>query len=322
MDDLSPHGGGRRRSARSCSRNGSCCRQRGVPFSVGIVGTRENLPRHARTARPARSGASTSGSTPTSASRTITRADELEAIRARRSAFRPEQPALSRAWASPARRGSGRSTSTTRATCGAASSWRRCSATCSATAGRRLDAPASCPVATCHCYVGHMHIVDLDFRAVYGRFLAARIPLAWHAAIRPPGGADEAGPTAGGMGRGTHASAGVEDGLAEPLGLRARRAGSGRPGPSRRFPACRRRRTDRRWLRVEADLVDVGQGDLVGRGRLEAALDHEPAVGQRVAPAQKRGELEHEQRQQDQEAERREDVGLGELLAQARRGRG
>ena len=42
-----------------------------------------------------------------------------------------------------------------------------------------LDAPASCPARTCHCYVGHMHIPDLDFRAIYGRHLAARIPLAY-----------------------------------------------------------------------------------------------------------------------------------------------
>jgi MoaA/NifB/PqqE/SkfB family radical SAM enzyme len=44
---------------------------------------------------------------------------------------------------------------------------------------KTLDAPASCPVRTCHCYVGHMHIPDLDFRATYGPLLAARIPLAY-----------------------------------------------------------------------------------------------------------------------------------------------
>jgi hypothetical protein len=48
---------------------------------------------------------------------------------------------------------------------------------------RRLAAPLGCPRATCHCYVGHMHTVELDFRAVYGKYLAARIPLEWH----PPG---------------------------------------------------------------------------------------------------------------------------------------
>lgn len=37
------------------------------------------------------------------------------------------------------------------------------------------DAEA-CPNATCHCYVGHMHIPELDFRGVYGRDLAVRIP--------------------------------------------------------------------------------------------------------------------------------------------------
>jgi MoaA/NifB/PqqE/SkfB family radical SAM enzyme len=45
---------------------------------------------------------------------------------------------------------------------------------------RRLDAPRSCPRDTCHCYVGHMHIVELDFRWIYGKYLAARIPRAWH----------------------------------------------------------------------------------------------------------------------------------------------
>jgi MoaA/NifB/PqqE/SkfB family radical SAM enzyme len=45
---------------------------------------------------------------------------------------------------------------------------------------RRLDAPRGCPRDTCHCYVGHMHIVELGFRAVYGEYLAARIPRDWH----------------------------------------------------------------------------------------------------------------------------------------------
>jgi hypothetical protein len=44
---------------------------------------------------------------------------------------------------------------------------------------RTLDGPRGCPKAACHCYVGHMHVVDLDFRAVYGKDLAARIPLGW-----------------------------------------------------------------------------------------------------------------------------------------------
>lgn len=43
-----------------------------------------------------------------------------------------------------------------------------------------LDAPLCCPVRTCHCYVGHMHIVELDFRRVYGKYLAARIPVERH----------------------------------------------------------------------------------------------------------------------------------------------
>lgn len=43
-----------------------------------------------------------------------------------------------------------------------------------------LDAPLGCPVRTCHCYVGQMHVVELDFRAVYGKYLAARIPREYH----------------------------------------------------------------------------------------------------------------------------------------------
>jgi MoaA/NifB/PqqE/SkfB family radical SAM enzyme len=42
-----------------------------------------------------------------------------------------------------------------------------------------LDGPRPCPRATCHCYVGHMHIVELGFRALYGDNLAARIPRGW-----------------------------------------------------------------------------------------------------------------------------------------------
>jgi hypothetical protein len=44
---------------------------------------------------------------------------------------------------------------------------------------RRLEAPRSCPRDTCHCYVGHMHIVELDFRSLYGKDLAVRIPRGW-----------------------------------------------------------------------------------------------------------------------------------------------
>jgi MoaA/NifB/PqqE/SkfB family radical SAM enzyme len=43
---------------------------------------------------------------------------------------------------------------------------------------RRLDALRTCPCEGCHCYVGHMHIVELGFREIYGENLAVRIPLA------------------------------------------------------------------------------------------------------------------------------------------------
>jgi MoaA/NifB/PqqE/SkfB family radical SAM enzyme len=45
---------------------------------------------------------------------------------------------------------------------------------------RTLEAPLGCPLRTCHCYVGHMHVVDLDFRSVYGKYLAARVPRKYH----------------------------------------------------------------------------------------------------------------------------------------------
>jgi MoaA/NifB/PqqE/SkfB family radical SAM enzyme len=50
---------------------------------------------------------------------------------------------------------------------------------------RTLPAPLGCPKQTCDCYVGRMHAVDLDFRAVYGPHLAARIPLGWGRAGPP-----------------------------------------------------------------------------------------------------------------------------------------
>lgn len=42
-----------------------------------------------------------------------------------------------------------------------------------------LPSPEACPNATCHCYVGHLHVPDLDFRAIYGRDLAVRVPQGW-----------------------------------------------------------------------------------------------------------------------------------------------
>jgi MoaA/NifB/PqqE/SkfB family radical SAM enzyme len=44
---------------------------------------------------------------------------------------------------------------------------------------RTLDGPRPCPKDTCHCYVGHMHIVELGFRSIYGDDLAVRIPREW-----------------------------------------------------------------------------------------------------------------------------------------------
>lgn len=47
---------------------------------------------------------------------------------------------------------------------------------------RHFDEPRPCPRDGCHCYVGHMHIVGLDFRGIYGENLAVRIPRGWSAA--------------------------------------------------------------------------------------------------------------------------------------------
>jgi MoaA/NifB/PqqE/SkfB family radical SAM enzyme len=44
---------------------------------------------------------------------------------------------------------------------------------------RTLDAPEPCPKASCHCYVGHMHVVELGFRKIYADDLAVRIPSDW-----------------------------------------------------------------------------------------------------------------------------------------------
>jgi hypothetical protein len=58
-----------------------------------------------------------------------------------------------------------------------------------------LPAPLGCPKETCHCYVGHMHVVDLDFRAVYGENLAVRVPSGWPAPRPLPAEAPRYSPT-------------------------------------------------------------------------------------------------------------------------------
>jgi hypothetical protein len=54
---------------------------------------------------------------------------------------------------------------------------------------RHLDAAQACPRSGCHCYVGHMHIVELDFRSIYGRDLAVRIPRGGRGVVRETAGA-------------------------------------------------------------------------------------------------------------------------------------
>jgi MoaA/NifB/PqqE/SkfB family radical SAM enzyme len=45
---------------------------------------------------------------------------------------------------------------------------------------RHSDEPRPCPRDGCHCYVGHMHIVELGFREIYGENIAVRIPRSWN----------------------------------------------------------------------------------------------------------------------------------------------
>ena len=149
--------------------------ERGVPFSVGIVGTHENLTHVQRLRRLLDPGVYLWVNAYQREQPYYT-AEELEAIRGMDRWFDLNNqyfPSRGR----PCTPATVPSTSTTRATCAAASSSAPSLATCSATAGS-LTRAAPCPKATCHCYVGQMHIVELGFRRIYGENLAARIPLA------------------------------------------------------------------------------------------------------------------------------------------------
>jgi hypothetical protein len=55
------------------------------------------------------------------------------------------------------------------------------------------DAPRPCPKDTCNCYVGHMHIVELGFRSIYGENLAVRIPRDYEPDVRARGAVSLAG---------------------------------------------------------------------------------------------------------------------------------
>ena len=153
-------------------------RQRGVPFSVGIVGTRENLPHAAELRRRLDPGVYVWVNA-YKREPDYYRPDELEAIRAIDPYFdlnNQHYPSLGKP-----------------CTAGQRAVYlddngdlRRCFfvggviGNLFADGWKTLDAPACCPVRTCHCYVGQMHVVELDFRSVYGHCLAARIPREYH----------------------------------------------------------------------------------------------------------------------------------------------
>jgi MoaA/NifB/PqqE/SkfB family radical SAM enzyme len=152
-------------------------RRRGVPFSVGVVGTRENLP-HLEALRRRLHPSVYVWVNAYQREPDYYRAEELAAVRAIDPWFDLNNQHF------PSR---GRP-----CTAGQRAVYlddegdlRRCFFVGTVLGNlfrdgwRRLDAPHACPRDTCHCYVGHMHIVELDFRSVYGRNLAVRIPARW-----------------------------------------------------------------------------------------------------------------------------------------------
>ena len=154
-------------------------RERGVPFSVGIVGTRENLPAMRDLRARLDPGVYLWGNAYKREADYYSDAD-LEAIRAVDPLFdlnNQHYPSLGRP-CSAGRRA---------VYLDDEGDLRRCFFAGGVIGNlfrdgwKTLDAPAGCPVRPCHCYVGHMHIPDLDFRATYGKHLAARIPLAYQA---------------------------------------------------------------------------------------------------------------------------------------------
>jgi MoaA/NifB/PqqE/SkfB family radical SAM enzyme len=153
-------------------------RERGVPFSVGVVATRENLPA-ARMLRERLDHGVYLWLNAYKREGDYYTADELRAIRAIDPHFdlnNQHYPSLGRPCTAGQRA----------VYLDDEGDLRRCFFVGGVLGNlfrdgwSTLDAPLPCPKATCHCYVGHMHTVDLDFRAVYGKHLAARIPLAYH----------------------------------------------------------------------------------------------------------------------------------------------
>jgi MoaA/NifB/PqqE/SkfB family radical SAM enzyme len=152
-------------------------RRRGVPFSVGIVGTRENLPhlRRLRERLPADVYLWVNAYQREPDYYTAAQRDEIRAVDPWFDLNNQDFPSRGRP-----------------CTAGQAAVYlddegdlRRCFFVGEVLGNlfrdgwRRLNGPQPCPRAGCHCYVGHMHIVELGFRSVYGRDLAVRIPAAW-----------------------------------------------------------------------------------------------------------------------------------------------
>jgi MoaA/NifB/PqqE/SkfB family radical SAM enzyme len=156
-------------------------RERGVPFSVGIVGTRENLPHLHRLRRrlPPEIYLWVNAYQREPDYYTAEEVDEIRAVDPYFDLNNQDYPSRGRPCTAGQRA----------VYLDDEGDLRRCFFVGGVLGNlfrdgwRRLEAPHACPRAGCHCYVGHMHIVDLDFRSIYGRDLAARIPRGWPAPL-------------------------------------------------------------------------------------------------------------------------------------------
>ena len=168
MDDVSPDGGERGPALEELfGEVAAAAAERGVPFSVGIVGTRENLPHACATCAAGSTGGLPLGQ------RLQARGGLLLAGRARCDPRRSTRyfdlnnqhyPSLGRPCTAGQRA----------VYLDDEGDLRRCFFVGGVIGNlfrdgwTTLDAPGGCPVRTCHCYVGHMHVAELDFRAIYG----------------------------------------------------------------------------------------------------------------------------------------------------------
>jgi MoaA/NifB/PqqE/SkfB family radical SAM enzyme len=152
-------------------------RQRGVRFSVGIVGTRENLP-HMHDLRHRLPADVYLWVNAYQREPNYYTAEELAAVRRVDPYFDLNNQSF------PSR-GRPCSAGERAVYLDEAGDLRRCFfvgeviGNLFADGWRTLAGPQPCPRDSCHCYVGHMHIVELGFRGIYGDDLAVRIPRGW-----------------------------------------------------------------------------------------------------------------------------------------------